>query len=80
MHFGQLAAHASCCMLPIGRQRLELLGREVETVHHALLDHVDNHLEACVPEATMQEIKELHVRIVGHGQDGVRFNCRCLPV
>jgi hypothetical protein len=37
-----------------------------------LLHHVDNHLEACVAEATMQEVEELHVRIVSMGEDSVR--------
>jgi hypothetical protein len=69
-------------MMPVGRQGLELPWSEVEAIHHALLDHVDKHLETRVSKATVQEVEELHVWVVINGEYGldVGFNGRILPV
>jgi hypothetical protein len=72
VHLRQLAANTASRVLSVRSQRLELPRREVKAIHHALLHHVDNDLEASMAEATMQEVEELHVRIVVHGEDSVR--------
>jgi hypothetical protein len=41
---------------------------DVKAVNHALLNHVDNDLKAHVPEASVQQVEDFHVRIVGRCQ------------
>jgi hypothetical protein len=72
MHLCKFATDAVRSVLTIARQRLQLPRREVQAFNHALLNHVDNDLEAHVAEAAMQQVEGVHVRVIG--------SCECCAV